>query len=56
MNKIPLSVVVITKNEEHNIARCLKSASFADELAPVRLARQVGELEGERCSRLAQTC
>ena len=30
-SKIPLSVVVITLNEEKNIERCLKSASFADE-------------------------
>ncbi len=27
-----LSVVVITKNEEHNIARCLESVSWADEI------------------------
>lgn len=31
-NKIPLSVVVITRNEETNIARCLKSANFTDEI------------------------
>ncbi|MFA6321078.1 MAG: glycosyltransferase family 2 protein [Candidatus Omnitrophota bacterium] len=31
-NKIPVSVVVITKNEEDNIAECLKSVSWADEL------------------------
>ena len=30
--KIPVSVVVITKNEERNIADCLKSVSWADEL------------------------
>ena len=30
--KVPISVVVITKNEEENIADCLKSASFADEI------------------------
>ncbi len=30
--KIPVSVVVITKNEEDNIAECLKSVSWADEL------------------------
>ena len=30
--KIPVSVVVITKNEEDNIADCLKSVSWADEL------------------------
>lgn len=35
MNRIPLSVVVITKNEEANIERCLKSASFADEIVVV---------------------
>ena len=32
MNRIPLSVVVITKNEEANIERCLGSAGFADEI------------------------
>ncbi|MCM8790564.1 MAG: glycosyltransferase family 2 protein [Candidatus Omnitrophica bacterium] len=31
MDKVPVSVVVITKNEEDNIADCLKSASWADE-------------------------
>jgi len=31
MEKVPISVVVITKNEEDNIAACLKSAEFADE-------------------------
>ena len=31
MEKVPVSVVVITKNEEANIADCLKSASWADE-------------------------
>ena len=30
--KIPVSVVVITKNEEENIADCLKSVPWADEL------------------------
>lgn len=32
MQKIPVSVVVITKNEEENIADCLKSAAWADEV------------------------
>ena len=32
MNKVPMSVVVITKNEEEHIAECLASASWADEL------------------------
>lgn len=32
MEKVPISVVVITKNEEDNIADCLKSASFAEEV------------------------
>jgi glycosyltransferase involved in cell wall biosynthesis len=32
MEKIPLSVVIITKNEEANIADCLKSVSWADEI------------------------
>ncbi len=36
MNKIPLSVVVITKNEERNIADCLKSvADWVDEIVVV---------------------
>jgi glycosyltransferase involved in cell wall biosynthesis len=32
MNKVPVSVVIITKNEEKNIERCLKSVSFAEEV------------------------
>lgn len=32
MKKIPLSVVVITKNEEERIADCLKSVSWANEV------------------------
>ena len=32
MDKVPVSVVVITKNEEENIADCLKSVSWADEI------------------------
>ena len=32
MGKAPVSVVVITKNEEDNIADCLKSASWADDV------------------------
>lgn len=32
MEKVPVSVVVITKNEEDNIADCLKSALWADEI------------------------
>lgn len=36
MNKIPLSVVVITKNEENNIAECLGSVfNWADEIVLV---------------------
>lgn len=35
MQKVPLSVVVLTRNEEENIERCLKSASFADEVIVV---------------------
>src|SRR3989338_6233316 len=31
MQKLPVSVVIITRNEEDNIADCLKSASWADE-------------------------
>ncbi|MBI4656307.1 MAG: glycosyltransferase family 2 protein [Elusimicrobia bacterium] len=33
--KIPLSAVIITKNEEKNIAACIKSVSFADEIVVV---------------------
>lgn len=49
MKKIPVSVVVITRNEEENIADCLKSASWADEIVvlddnstdgTVKIARQ----------------
>ena len=32
MEKVPVSVVVITRNEEHNIEDCLKSALWADEI------------------------
>ena len=36
MNKVPISVVIITKNEELNIARCLESVySWADEIIMV---------------------
>ena len=35
MNRVPLSVEVITKNEEANIERCLKSADWADEIVVV---------------------
>lgn len=35
MEKIALSVVVLTRNEEENIVRCLKSADFADEIIVV---------------------
>ncbi|MBZ9578202.1 glycosyltransferase family 2 protein [Patescibacteria group bacterium] len=34
-NKIPLSVVVITRNEEVNIKECLESVNWADELIVV---------------------
>ncbi len=33
--KAPVSVVVITKNEEDNIDECLASASWADEIIVV---------------------
>lgn len=35
MKKVPVTVVVITKNEEGNIADCLKSVLWADELVVV---------------------
>jgi glycosyltransferase involved in cell wall biosynthesis len=35
MQKLPISVVVITKNEEENIEKCLKSAGWADEIIVV---------------------
>ncbi len=34
-NRPPLSVVIITLNEEHNIARCIKSLTWADEVIVV---------------------
>ena len=30
--KVPVSVVIITKNEEENIAKCLESLTWADEV------------------------
>ena len=33
--KVPLSIVVLTKNEESRIARCLESAQWADEIIVV---------------------
>lgn len=33
--KIPLSVAIITKNEEKNLSRCLESVSFADDIVIV---------------------
>lgn len=35
MNKVPVSVVVITKNEEDNIAECLESVKWAGEIIVV---------------------
>ena len=35
MEKVPVSVVVITRNEEHNIEDCLKSTLWADEIIVV---------------------
>ena len=32
MKKIPLTVVVLTYNEQNNIEECLKSAAFAEEI------------------------
>jgi glycosyltransferase involved in cell wall biosynthesis len=32
---IPVSVIVITKNEAHNIAECLRSVSFCDDIVVV---------------------
>jgi glycosyltransferase involved in cell wall biosynthesis len=34
-DKIPLSVIVITKNEEHNIVDCLQSVAWANEIITV---------------------
>jgi len=34
-NKIPVSVAIITKNEESNLPDCLKSISFADDIVVV---------------------
>ncbi|MDP2278252.1 MAG: glycosyltransferase, partial [Nitrospirota bacterium] len=33
--KIPLSVAIITKNEEERLLDCLKSVSFADDIVVV---------------------
>jgi glycosyltransferase involved in cell wall biosynthesis len=33
--KIPLSVAIITRNEERNLARCLESVAFADDIVIV---------------------
>lgn len=33
--KVPLSVAIITKNEEKNLSECLKSVSFADDIVMV---------------------
>src|SRR5690606_35512971 len=35
MNRFPLTVVVLTRNEELNIARCLGSVQWCDEIAIV---------------------
>ncbi|MFH1412007.1 MAG: glycosyltransferase family 2 protein [Candidatus Omnitrophota bacterium] len=35
MTKVPVTVVVITKNEQDNIAQCLETAAWADELIVV---------------------
>ncbi|MGB2660819.1 MAG: glycosyltransferase family 2 protein [Candidatus Omnitrophota bacterium] len=35
MTKTPVSVIVITKNEEENIAECLESAAWVDEIIVV---------------------
>lgn len=35
MEKIPLSIAIITKNEEENIRSCLQSISFADQIVVV---------------------
>lgn len=57
MNKVPVSVVVIAKNEENNIAECMKSLSWADEIVvlddyssdnTVNLARQYTDKVFER--------
>ena len=31
-SKLPLSVVILARNEEENIKACIESASFADEI------------------------
>jgi glycosyltransferase involved in cell wall biosynthesis len=57
MNKVPVSVVVITRNEEDNIAECLRSAAWADEIVvlddyssdnTVNIARQFTDKVFER--------
>ena len=51
MNKIPLSVAIVTKNEEENILQCLQSVAFARQIvivdsgstdATLSIARELG--------------
>lgn len=50
MRKCALSLVIITKNEEANIERCLRSVPFADELLVVDSFSEDQTLEiAERC-------
>lgn len=50
MTKLPISLVVITFNEEANIERCLKSVPFASECVVV------DSFSGDKTVALAQAC
>jgi glycosyltransferase involved in cell wall biosynthesis len=45
MSKLPLSLVIITLNEEKNIERCIKSAAFASEVVVLDSGSQDRTLE-----------
>jgi glycosyltransferase involved in cell wall biosynthesis len=49
MNKVPLSVAIITKNEEKDLPDCLKSVSFAGEVVIVDCGStdRTGDVAGE---------
>jgi glycosyltransferase involved in cell wall biosynthesis len=57
MPDIQLSVIVITKNEAHNIAACLKSVDFADEWVVVDAGSSDATVEiARRCGAQVTVC